>query len=169
MHAHASHAVAVDVDWDHPRDPRPGPRLDHVRSYVATAGTDGHLWHGVPTLLLTTADRTTGRTARTPLIYGQDCGRVLVVAAAYGASRHPAWYRNLTAHPEVRVQIGATTFHTTARTATPGERETYWEAMTALWPAYDDYQTLAGPREIPLVILERPEPKQPCPCPCPGP
>lgn len=147
-------SVAVTVDWEHPADPRPGPRLDHVRTYVSSGGADGHLWHGVPTLLLTTLDRTTGRTVRTPLIYGRDAGRLLVVAAGSGGPRHPAWYGNLTAHPEVRLQVGADVFPARARTATPAERETYWEAMTALWPLFDDYRAAAWPREIPLVIIE---------------
>ncbi|MEU6315043.1 nitroreductase/quinone reductase family protein [Streptomyces sp. NPDC047014] len=144
----------LDVDWDHPTDPRPGPRLDHVRAYVSTAGADGHLWHGVPTLLLTTLDRTTGRTARVPLIYGEDAGRHIVLASADGSPEHPRWYRNLTAHPEVRLQVGATTTEAVARTATPEERETYWDMMTALWPPFEDDQHRAHPRDIPLVILE---------------
>lgn len=81
---------ALEVDWDHPTDPRPGPRLDHVRAYVSTAGADGHLWHGVRTLLLTTLDRASGRPVRTPLIYGEDAGRHIVLASAYGAPDHPA-------------------------------------------------------------------------------
>ncbi|WP_329380059.1 nitroreductase family deazaflavin-dependent oxidoreductase [Streptomyces sp. NBC_01351] len=145
---------ALDVDWDHPSDPPPGPRLDHVRAYVTTAGADGHLWHGVPTLLLTTLDRATGRTSRTPLIYGEDADRLIVMAAGYGAPDHPAWYRNLTAHPEVRLQVGAALFTATARTATPAERETYWEMMTGLWPPFEEDQERTA-REIPLVILER--------------
>ncbi|MFD8631554.1 nitroreductase family deazaflavin-dependent oxidoreductase [Streptomyces sp. NPDC059533] len=144
----------LDVDWDHPSDPPPGPRLDHVRAYVTTAGADGHLWHGVPTLLLTTLDRATGRTARTPLIYGEDVDRLIVVAAGYGAPEHPAWYRNLTAHPEVHVQVGAVLHTVTARTATPEERDAYWPMMAGLWPPYDDDQARTA-REIPLVILER--------------
>ncbi|MFD9014598.1 nitroreductase/quinone reductase family protein [Streptomyces sp. NPDC059552] len=145
---------ALDVDWEHPTDPRPGPRLDHVRAYVTTAGADGHLWHGVPTLLLTTLDRDSGRTLRTPLIYCEDTDRHLVLASADGAPEHPRWYRNLTAHPEVRLQVGAASFMARARTATPGEREMYWEMMTALWPPFEDDRAAARPREIPLVILE---------------
>ncbi|MEU9104509.1 nitroreductase/quinone reductase family protein [Streptomyces xanthophaeus] len=145
---------ALDVDWDHPTDPLPGPRLDHVRAYVTSAGADGHLWHGVPTLLLTTVGRATGRTVRTPLIYAEDAGRHIVLASGHGAPDHPGWYRNLTAHPEVRLQVGAATLAATARTATPWEREVYWAMMTALWPAYEDDQAAARPREIPLVILE---------------
>ncbi|MFD3541713.1 nitroreductase/quinone reductase family protein [Streptomyces sp. NPDC058662] len=145
---------ALDVDWDHPTDPRPGPRLDHVRAYVSSAGADGYLWHGVPTLLLTTVDRVSGRAVRTPLIYTEDVGRFIVLAAAHGAPAHPAWYLNITSHPEVRLQVGPAVLKGTARTATRAERDTYWEAMTALWPAYDDYRAAASPREIPMVIIE---------------
>ncbi|MBT2471887.1 nitroreductase family deazaflavin-dependent oxidoreductase [Streptomyces sp. ISL-66] len=144
------------VDWDHPADPPAGPPLAHVRAYVDSCGTDGHLWHGVPTLLLTTLDRISGRPVRTPLIYGRDGARHIVLAtAADGAEGVPSWYRNLAAHPEVRVQVGALTAQARARTATPAERETYWEIMTALWPAYEEHQAAAAPREIPLVIIER--------------
>ena len=58
------------------------------------------------------------------------------------------------AHPEVRVQVGTAAFPAWARTADPEERETYWEAMTALWPLFDDHQAAARPRELPLVIIE---------------
>ncbi|MEU3773776.1 nitroreductase family deazaflavin-dependent oxidoreductase [Streptomyces sp. NPDC032472] len=144
----------ITIDWDHPADPAPPLARDHVRDYVRTGGEDGHLWHGVPTLLLTTLDRATGRTARTPLIYTEDERRLVVAAAAWGAPEHPAWYRNLTAHPEVRIQIGRTICCAEARTATRHEREAYWPALTALWPPFDDYQSQT-PRTIPLVILDR--------------
>ncbi|MEV7725656.1 nitroreductase/quinone reductase family protein [Streptomyces sp. NPDC087917] len=148
-------SVAVTVDWARPADPPPGPRLDHVRTYVSSGGADGHLWHGVPTLLLTTLDRARGHTVRTPLIYGRDADRLLLVAAAGGGPHHPGWYENLRAHPEVRLQVGTEVCGGLARTADRAERETYWEAMTALWPLFDDHQAVAWPREIPLVIVER--------------
>lgn len=144
----------VTIDWDHPADPQPGPRLEHVRAYVDTAGVDGHLWHGVPTLLLTSLDRASGRTVRVPLVYGRDDGRHIVLATGDGSEDLPTWYRNLVGHPEVRIQVGALTAQAHARTATPVEREMYWEVMTALWPAYDDYQAAVAPRPVPLVIIE---------------
>ncbi|MER5727824.1 nitroreductase family deazaflavin-dependent oxidoreductase [Streptomyces sp. NPDC002138] len=144
----------ADVDWDHPADPLGERELAHVREYVATGGIDGHLWHGVPTLLLTTIGRVTGRTARTPLIYAEDEGRLIVAASAFGALDHPDWYQNLEADPEVRVQTDPVPFQAKARPATPAEREAYWPVMTALWPPYEDDQART-PREIPLVIIER--------------
>ncbi|QES52546.1 nitroreductase family deazaflavin-dependent oxidoreductase [Streptomyces venezuelae] len=144
------------VDWDHPMDPEPGWRLDHVREYVATGGAAGHLWRGVPTLLLTTVGRHSGRAVRTPLIYGEDpdTGRYILVASAGGGAEHPHWYRNLDADPVVRVQVGPEIFQAKAHTAAPEEREAYWGLMTGLWPQYDDYQARTT-REIPLVLLER--------------
>ena len=41
-----------------------------------------------------------------------------------------------------------------ARTATAAEKPALWKTMTAIWPAYDEYQART-PREIPVVIIER--------------
>jgi deazaflavin-dependent oxidoreductase (nitroreductase family) len=128
--------------------------MEHLRRYVETGGEDGHLWEGVPTLLLTTTGRRTGQPFTTPLIYGEDGGRYLVVASRGGAPEHPGWYKNLVAHPEVGVQIKADRFRARARTATPDEKPALWKLMASIWPSYDEYQTRTE-REIPVVILER--------------
>ena len=52
------------------------------------------------------------------------------------------------------MQVGADRFEAQARTATPDERPEMWTTMTAVWPAYDDYQAKTD-REIPVVVLER--------------
>ncbi|MBT1187745.1 nitroreductase family deazaflavin-dependent oxidoreductase [Streptomyces sp. CJ_13] len=65
-----------------------------------------------------------------------------------------ARYGNLTAHLEAGLQVGPDVLAAQVRAATPAERETYWEAMTALWPLFDDYQATARPWEVPLVIIE---------------
>ncbi|RSS80949.1 nitroreductase/quinone reductase family protein [Streptomyces sp. WAC06614] len=145
--------ISPAVDWDHPLDPRPGPQRDHVRAYVATDGVDGHIWHGVPTLLLTTVGRRSGRAVRTPLIYARDEDRYLAAASGYGSAAHPHWYRNLLARPEVRLQVGARVLRATGRPATPVERETYWPALTGRWPVFEDDQDRTV-REIPLVLFD---------------
>ena len=43
----------------------------HIKEYVETGGEKGHTWQGVPTLLLTTRGRKTGKLRRTALIYGR--------------------------------------------------------------------------------------------------
>ena len=131
-----------------------GWQAEHARRYQETNGEDGHLWNGVPTLLLTTTGRRTGQQHLSPLIYGRNGDRYLVVASRGGAPQHPQWYRNLVAHPEVQVQVKADRFAAKARPATPAEKPALWRVMTAIWPAYDEYQARTE-RDIPVVILER--------------
>jgi deazaflavin-dependent oxidoreductase (nitroreductase family) len=127
---------------------------DHLRRYQASDGADGHVWNGVPCLLLTTTGRKSGAPLTLPLIYGRDGERVVIVASRGGAPDHPAWYKNLAANPRVRVQIAAEKFAATARSAAGDERRRLWGVMTKIWPAYDEYQAKTT-REIPVVVLER--------------
>ncbi|MFF1819771.1 nitroreductase family deazaflavin-dependent oxidoreductase [Kribbella sp. NPDC058245] len=127
---------------------------EHIRRYEETNGQEGHFWlNGVPTLVLTTRGRKSGQERKSALIYQQTEGRYLVVASDGGAAKHPSWYLNLLAHPEVAVQVAANRFQAAARTATPEERAKFWPLMTAVWPHYDNYERKTT-REIPLVILE---------------
>lgn len=127
---------------------------EHLERYLQTDGEDGHIWRGVPTLLLTTTGRKSGEPYTTPLIYGEDAGRYVVVASRGGAPSHPQWYRNLDANPSVGLQVAAQKFQATARTASPDEKPALWALMTGIYPPYDEYQA-ATEREIPVVILER--------------
>jgi deazaflavin-dependent oxidoreductase (nitroreductase family) len=137
-----------------PRSRPPGWQAEHARRYLATNGQDGHIWEGVPTLLLTTTGRRTGKAYTTPLIYGEDDGRYIVVGSRGGAPEHPQWYRNLVAQPEVGVQVLADRFRARARTANPEEKPALWKLMAGIWPSYDEYQQRTS-REIPVIILER--------------
>ena len=108
----------------------------------------------MPTLLLTTRGRKSGKLYRTALAYGQDGDRYLLVASNGGADEDPSWYRNLVANPEVELQVKADKFKARARTSSPEEKPLLWQIMLKVLPRYDQYQKKAG-REIPLVILER--------------
>jgi deazaflavin-dependent oxidoreductase (nitroreductase family) len=127
---------------------------NHITEYVETDGEKGHEWRGVHTLLLTTRGRKTGALHRTALIYGQDGDRYMIVASNGGAPKHPNWYLNLSANPEVELQVGADKFKARARTANAEEKPRLWEIMAKLFPNYIQYQEKAA-RQIPVVILER--------------
>jgi deazaflavin-dependent oxidoreductase (nitroreductase family) len=137
------------------REPQlPAWIAEHLKKYLATNGADGHVWNGVHTLLLTTTGRKSGEARTLPLIYGQDGVRYVIVASRGGAPDHPGWYKNLVAQPEVQLQVAADRFAARASTATGTERARLWQAMTKIWPAYDEYQKKTS-REIPVVTLER--------------
>lgn len=87
------------------------------------------------------------------MIYGRDSDRYLLVASNGGSQRHPAWYLNLLADPDVTVQVGAERFGGLARVATTGEKPRLWQVMSSIFPRYDAYQSGAA-RDIPLVIIE---------------
>jgi deazaflavin-dependent oxidoreductase (nitroreductase family) len=132
----------------------PGWQQEHARRYIATNGADGHIWEGVPTLLLTTKGRKTGEWHTTPLIYGRDGDRYLIVGSRGGAPEHPQWYKNLRANPEIEVQVLADKFKARARTANADEKPALWKTMAEVFPPYVEYQTRTT-RPIPVVIIER--------------
>lgn len=133
---------------------------DHVRRYLETNGEDGHMWEppiggpAVPTLLLVTKGRRSGKASTLPLIYGEFDGQYVIVASKGGAPDDPAWYLNLQAEPAVRVQVGADRFSARARTAEGDERATLFARMTEVFPSYAEYAQRTE-REIPVVVLER--------------
>jgi deazaflavin-dependent oxidoreductase (nitroreductase family) len=125
----------------------------HIQEYVESDGKKGHLWNGFPTLLLTTRGRKSGKLRRTALIYGRDGANYLLVASKGGAPKHPNWYLNLVANPEVSLQVGADKLSGRARTATGEEKLRLWQVMSKIFPLYDSYQANTA-RDIPLVIVE---------------
>jgi deazaflavin-dependent oxidoreductase (nitroreductase family) len=125
----------------------------HIRRYLET---NGQARPGMNDLLLTTRGRKTGTLRRTALVYARDGDRYIVAASNAGADKHPAWYLNLVASPNVTVQIGAQTLAATARTAAAAEKPQLWQLMIAMMPSYQGYQE-ATSRDIPVVIIERTE------------
>ena len=127
---------------------------EHVERDIATGGDEGHMWGGVPTLLLTTTGRKSGEARLIPLIYGEDNGTYIVVGSKGGHALHPSWYENLAAHADVEVQVKADRFSARASTAIGDERDRLWALMANIWGGYNEYQQRTG-REIPVVVLTR--------------
>jgi deazaflavin-dependent oxidoreductase (nitroreductase family) len=100
--------------------------------------------------------RSAGAAARhgAPRSFTAASGEHVIVASALGADEHPDWYRNLTCHPGVRVQVRAEQFDAQARTVTAGERDCLWQLMVSIWPDYQQQQSLTS-RQIPVIALRR--------------
>lgn len=107
-----------------------------------------------PLILLTTTGAKTGQRRIIPLMYVSDGDRVLAIASKGGSPKHPLWYHNLLAHPEVTVEVGSEKFEATARVLTGDEREQAFAKAAEAFPFYAEYQKKA-PREIPVIALER--------------
>lgn len=90
----------------------------------------------------------------TPLVYTRDGENLLLVASRGGDVKHPAWYRNVKANPEVSFTISGDERRYRARDATAAERPRLWDLCVRKYGGYAVYQQRAGSREIPLVVLE---------------
>ena len=80
-------------------------------------------------------------------------GRIAVFASNAGADSHPAWYRNVVAHPDVSAEVGTETRNFLARVAAPAEREPIWTTQKADYPGFAEYEANTS-RVIPVVILD---------------
>ena len=129
---------------------------EHIERYVATNGEDGHLWRGLPCLLVTVKGKSSGKWTRSALIYGRDGDDLVLIASKGGAPDNPVWLDNMLANPDVWLQVVADQFWATAHVVDePTERARLWSIMKTIFPQYDEYEAKAAPRVIPVVRLVR--------------
>jgi deazaflavin-dependent oxidoreductase (nitroreductase family) len=125
-----------------------------VAEFRARGGEVGGYHASMRLLLLTTAGARTGQRRAVPLTYLPDGGRYVVTAGNAGSDRHPAWYHNLAANPDITVEAGNETFAAVAVIAGEAERAALYERFAAAYPQLDGYQEQTA-RQIPIVILTR--------------
>jgi deazaflavin-dependent oxidoreductase (nitroreductase family) len=77
---------------------------------------------------------------------------VVLVASYGGDSRHPAWYLNLSANPDVTLERDGVRTPMRARTATSDEKGALWPRITKAYRGYAGYQKRTD-RDIPVVLL----------------
>lgn len=130
--------------------------LNHgvIAEFRANGGRCGGRWEGNPMILLTTTGARSGKARTSPVTYTTDGGRLVLVASRAGDDRHPDWYHNLVANPDVFVELGSERFEAQATVTTEPERTRLLEARVAEMPRFGDYAQLTE-RTIPVVVLER--------------
>jgi deazaflavin-dependent oxidoreductase (nitroreductase family) len=125
-----------------------------IAMYRLTKGRLGGKW----TVLITTIGRKSGRPRTRALYAVQDNGSYVIVASYGGSPQHPAWYRNLQANLQVRVEDHGRAVVTRASTVTDeDEYRRLWSLMTAMYAGYHDYQQQTE-RKIPVVLLQPEKP-----------
>jgi len=107
-----------------------------------------------PCLLLTAKGARTGKPRTTPLVYIRDGECLVLIASKGGNPRHPAWYLNLKANPEVEVFLDGKSARYVARDAEGEERKRLWNKAVGVYSGYEKYRIRAGGRNIPVVVLE---------------
>ena len=126
----------------------------HRGVFNATDGRLGGSLVGMPALILKTTGRKSGEQRTTmltaPIVEGD---RIVLVASYGGDDRHPAWFLNLKAKPEVEITMRGATKAMHARIATSDEKDEMWPRITRAYRGYAGYQKKTT-RDIPIVILE---------------
>ncbi len=132
-----------------------GPLLTvHQWLYEATDGRVGASLGGRPMLLLRTVGRRTREPRTAALLYVRDGDAYVVVASKGGAPQNPGWFHNITANPEVEIQVGRERVPVLARVAEGEERSRLWDRADEVNQGqYADYQSRTT-RSIPVVVLE---------------
>ncbi len=107
---------------------------------------------GVPTLLLTTTGRKSGRPRTTPLLYLREGENYIVVASCAANPKHPAWWLNLEKNPEATIQVGSEKIRVRAERADPAEKKRLWPTLTETYQGFAVYQENVE-RDIPVIFL----------------
>ncbi|QDY75272.1 nitroreductase/quinone reductase family protein [Streptomyces qinzhouensis] len=124
-----------------------------IEEFRANDGRVGGPFEGARLLLLTTTGARSGARHTTPLGYLPDSdGRVLVIASAAGAPRHPAWYHNLVANPRVHIETGVFVYDADAVVLTGEERDQAFARAVETDDGWAEYQSRTT-RTIPVVSL----------------
>ncbi|MFE0590359.1 nitroreductase/quinone reductase family protein [Micromonospora echinospora] len=107
----------------------------------------------IPSLVITTTGRRSGKPRSNPLLYVPDGDGYVVVGSNWGQPSQPAWALNLLAEPTAEVTLAGRRIPVRAELATGTERERLWRLLVTEWPAYRTYAQRAGDREIRVFRL----------------
>lgn len=109
---------------------------------------------GMDVLFLTTVGKKTGERRETPVTWFPDGDDAwLIVASAGGAAHNPAWYHNITAHPDqVWIELPGRRLRVTPEQLQGPRREASWRRIVDAQPRYARYQRKTD-RLLPVIRL----------------
>jgi deazaflavin-dependent oxidoreductase (nitroreductase family) len=127
-----------------------------IDEFHANNGVVGGYFEGQKMLLLHSIGAKSGKVRTIPLVTTMDGDKFVIIASKGGAPEHPDWYRNLTAHPEVEVEVGSEKFKVKATEVHGAKRDQLYAGQVAAMPGFAEYEVKTkGIRTIPVFTLER--------------
>lgn len=125
-----------------------------ISEFRETGGKAGGVFEGKPLVLVHHVGAKSGTERIAPLVPLLDGSRVFIFASKGGADTNPDWFHNLTANPEIVVELGTETFPVTARVLSGTERDEVYAKQVEVEPQFGEYQRKTT-RVIPVFELER--------------
>ena len=127
------------------------------RAVLRLTGGRFGLWRpkldGWGTLRLTTVGRRTGRERRVVIGYFEDGPNVVSMAMNGWGEGEPAWWLNLQAHPDVKIELVGGPRLVTGRAAEGEERERLWSRWAEIDENLDAYAARRS-TETAVVVFE---------------
>lgn len=124
-----------------------------ARRYLRSGGKKMPTLQGRDICVVTMKGAKSGATRHVPLMYVPYQNGVLLVASLGGAPKHPVWYHNLVANPDVEVFVKGESLALRARQASAQEKAEVWPVCCKHYPDYQVYQDRST-RDIPVFICE---------------
>lgn len=109
--------------------------------------------NGMPICLITMKGAKSGIERTVPLMYVPNDDNVLLVASQGGMPKHPIWYFNIKANPQITVEQDGFKRKMVAHIATSDEKKNLWPTCCKYYPDYDLYQQRTD-RDIPVFICK---------------
>jgi deazaflavin-dependent oxidoreductase (nitroreductase family) len=129
-----------------------GFNAKNIAEFRAHHGKVGGQFEGAPLLILHSVGAKSGEPRENIMMYLADGDRYLVFASNAGRDSHPAWYFNVTAHPDVRIEVGDDALDARAVELTGAERDAKYAEQAEAYPGFADYEKRTD-RIIPVVAL----------------
>ena len=108
---------------------------------------------GLPIAQLRMIGAKTGKPRTLTLVCLPDADRLVLIATNFGQKHNPAWYYNLKAHPECKVEWNQRIETYNARETSGDEYDKYWQFAVSYYGGYEKYKERAG-RKIPVMLLQ---------------
>ena len=109
---------------------------------------------GMPVIIVTHRGRKTGAIRKTPLMRVVNGNNYILVASQGGAPKHPLWYHNLKADPNVEIRDKAEVSAMRVREVVDStEKQRLWDIAVEAYPPYQAYQDKTD-RVIPVFVAE---------------
>ena len=129
---------------------------EQVELYESSGGTEGTtlMDTGLAVIIVTNRGHKTGAIRKTPLMRVADGKNYVLIASQGGAPKHPLWYHNLKADPNVEIRDKTEVYQMRVREVVDAEeRQRLWKLAVEAYPPYQDYQERTD-RVIPVLVAE---------------
>jgi deazaflavin-dependent oxidoreductase (nitroreductase family) len=107
---------------------------------------------GFPICVVGMTGRKSGQRREVALIHLQKGEEIILVASQGGLDRHPVWYYNIVANPQVDIMVkGGMKKNYRARQVSEAEKAELWPYILGIYPDFDEYQARTD-RDIPVFV-----------------